>query len=190
MASSVEFAHKGVVLNACCMMDLFASRQIMSILKSLPVPVMVADYVRDREGLSVYREGQGEGADAYEKIEFEPLISAGVLSIASLIDEDEMECFTRLAASLEADGEAMSGALAIQRGWALGIDDPWCTSMFNMIAPDLPVLSTPMFLHYWAVRAKPPAAEIRAALQNVRRYARYRPDTQHPLYPWWQEHMR
>lgn len=189
MARRVEFAHKSVILNGCCLMDLYASRQIDSILESLPVPVMVAERVRGREVLRVHRQKPEDGAADYEKIELEPLISAGLLAIASLSSEDDELCFAWLAASLEDDGVATSGALALQRGWALGIDDSWSTSMFNKLAPDLPVLSTPLFLHYWVEQTKPPVAVIRTALQNVQRYARYKPNPQHPLHAWWQEQI-
>lgn len=189
MASRVEFAHKSVILNGCCLMDLYASRQIDSILESLPVPVMVAERVRDREVLRVHRQKPEEGAADDEKIELEPLISAGLLAIASLSSEDDELCFAWLAASLEDDSVATSGALALQRGWALGIDDSWSTSRFNKLAPDLQVLSTPLLLHYWVEQTKPPVAVLRTALQNVQRYARYKPSPQHPLYAWWQEQI-
>lgn len=186
MTSSVDIAPNGVILNACCVMSLYASGQMTSVLKALPGPIMITRYVLEQEVLRVYRATEESEAVPDEQIELAPFISAGLISSAPLASEEELKYFVELAKALGDDGEAWSGALAIQRGWALGIDDPRSSAIFNKIAPDLHVLSTPVFLHYWVDRTRPPPEMVRMALQNVERRAEYSPLPHHPLYTWWQ----
>ena len=100
----------------------------------------------------------------------------------------EIEAGTRvnLAAVLD-DGEAVTGAIAVHRNWAIATDDKAAIRVFNQMAPQLQIITTPELIKYWAEKCQPSAQTIHNCLQNIEVGARYRPGRQHPLYTWWQD---
>jgi len=170
---SIVFSRDGVILNACCLRNIYESGCMLAILAALPIPTMIAHIVY-RERLIV------------EHIDLQPLLNAGLLVVASLTTEVEEAKMVDLSVSLE-DDEATTAALALLRGRAIGVDGPATTMLLRQNLPDVQIVSTPILIQYWVERSRPPSRALRAALQNIHQGTGYAPPVHHPLYPWWQE---
>src|SRR5260221_7209095 len=105
-----------LLLDACCVINLFATQREAEILAALGQPVSVAAHVAYEEALYIYSGPPENVRQSKAQIQFEPLIESGLVTVASLAGEREQEMFVRLAAALD-DGEAMTAAIAIERGW-------------------------------------------------------------------------
>lgn len=179
-------AHDRLILDACCVINLFASARMGAILRAWPVAVVIADYVRDEEALVVRAGTEGSGLPA-EPIDLRPLIGEGVLEVTAL-EEAEAETFVTFAAAFGDDGEATTAALAVHRGWALATDDRGAINVLRRLAPQVPLVSTPEIIRHWAEAEAVPADRLREILANVRVRARYVPHAQHPHRGWWLAH--
>lgn len=189
MVESVVFPQEGVILNPCCLINLYASRYLSNILEALPVPAMVAAEVYEREILRVYGERIGEKGLISEQIEVQPLLDAGLLTAVWPSSDAEMASVIDFAFALKEDGEAFTAALALHRRWAIGVDDPRAASFLQRNVPHLQVLTTPQFVKQWTERTNPPSEIVRAALRNIERYAKYTIPLHHALYAWWKGYL-
>lgn len=68
-----------LVLDACCVINLFASRRLGEILAVLGRPIAVAAYVANEEALYIYGGPADNIRHTREEIELKPLIDANVL---------------------------------------------------------------------------------------------------------------
>jgi len=189
VVESVAFPDERVIFNACCLVNLCASRYFSSILEALPVPAMVAADIYQYEVLRVYSEGVGGEGLVYEPIELEPLLHTGLLVAVSPSSETEVVSVIELAATSGEDADAFTAALALSRHWAIGVDDSKAAAFFRRAAPRLQLLSTPQFVKHWAETADPSPETVRAALRNIQRYAKYAIPSQHALHGWWRSYL-
>lgn len=174
-----------IILDACVVLNLYASRRIAEILLALPVPCAVASYVRDREALMVGRHRSGPTADV-ESVDLYPLIKSGLLEVLDLHGDDENAHFIDLASSTGLDdGEAASGALAHSRGFIVATDDRAAISAFQRHDPPIPTRSTASILKQWAERAAVDGDTLKAALMEIRERANFEPGARDPLQAWW-----
>jgi hypothetical protein len=109
------------LLDACSLINLYATRQIEAILASHPDSFAVVDTVR-RESGYVFRGGNGPGATEQEPIDLGPLEAAGLLVALTAVSEAELLTYIDLLLEM-GDGEAMTGAVAIHRGLTVVTDD-------------------------------------------------------------------
>jgi hypothetical protein len=189
VVDSAAFSEEGVILNACCLINLYASRYLSSILEAFPVPAIIAAYVYEHEVLRVYGEGFGEEDLISEQIELQPLLDAGLLTMASPFSDAELTSVIDLVSSLKEDGEAFTAALALHRRWAIGIDDPKAAASFRRNVPHLHLLTTPVFVKHWTEKTDPSPETVRTVLRNIQRYAMYAIPRHHPLYTWWRGYL-
>ncbi len=179
----MHIRHSHVVLDACCVLNFCASGQFITILKSIPAQVVVAEVVREKELLTLQRlqDEENEGA-----IQFETAIRQGLLLVVDFESELEEETFVNYAFELGDDGESATCAIAIHRGWAVATDDKKAASFFQKEAPHLQVLSTLEIIKSWSEGGNFPSAELRTALRAIRTKGRYVPHRNHPLLGWWE----
>lgn len=170
MTRSIVFSRNGVILNACCLRNIYASGCMVAILEALPIPTMIARIVYEEQPLRILRENQ----------EREGFV------MASLTSEAEEAMMIDLAAVLE-DDEATTAALSQLRGRAIGVDGPATTALLRQYLPDIQIVSTPILIQHWIECSRPPSRALQAALQNIHQGTGYAPPVHHPLYPWWQE---
>lgn len=183
MATHLTFAHAGLILDACCIINLYATRRMEDILKAIPESVAIADYAREEVGW-IYRGPDSNVTRTRGKIDLQPFVELGLLTIVSLNSEPEQNTFVSFAVDLD-DGETVTGAIAVHRNWAIATDDKKATSFFINKAPHLQIISTPELIKYWVDTTHPSNEVVRVTLQNVWLRARYKPHDQHPLYEWW-----
>ena len=173
----------GIILDACCLLNLYASRQIEAILGTVPTRFAAAEAAA-AEVLYVRYGGGGQDADKREHVDLQPLIRVGLLDILSLETEGEKASFVLFAAELD-DGEAMTCALAVHREAAVATDDRKAIRVLSSVATHVRVHTTVSLLKRWAEIEQPAAATLKRALTDVRERASFVPGRHDPLLPWW-----
>ena len=175
----------GIILDACCLLNLYASRQIEAILRAIPVRFAVSEAAA-AEVLYVLHGGGGQDARRREHVDLQPLIRAGLLDILSLETEVEKASFVRFAAEL-ADGEAMTCALAVHREADVATDDRKAIRVLNSVAPHVRVHTTASLLKWWAETEQPSERILKRVLTDVQERANFVSGRHDPLLPWWRD---
>jgi len=184
LSSDLTFSHNHLILDACCIINLYASRRLGEILTALPGSTTVSDYVY-RESGWVYDGPDDNARQTKAPINLQPFIQAELLSLVSIDSEAERSKFIHFAAHLD-DGESCIGAIAVCRNWAVATDDKKAINLFYREAPDLQIVSTLELVKYWVDTTQPSVDTVRTALRNIRLRANYKPGAKHILYDWWQ----
>jgi hypothetical protein len=185
LSSQLHIAHNCIILDACCIINFYASGRMGDILASIPPSVTVAAYVRYHEARAVYT---ADGSGAQEAIDLDPYVDQGLLRVVDLETAAENGNYINFAANLGDDGEAITGAIVVERNWAIGTDDGAATKFFRQRCPQLQIISSLELLKHWAEAAQVGATELGQALRLVRIRGKYQPHTRHLLYDWWQAH--
>jgi len=180
------FLQDCVILDACCIINLYASGRMGDILRSLASSAAVAAYVRDEETIRIY-SGSSEQAKKYEMINLEPFIACNLLTIVSPESRAENNTFVRFAATL-GNGEAVTGAIALHRNWSICSDDRKAVAFFARNTPHLQLISTLELVKHWVDTSDVSFAIVHEALHNMRIQARYAPIANHKLYGWWKRY--
>jgi hypothetical protein len=181
------FSQDGIILNACCVRNIYASGVAASILTALPIPAMIAAIVVEHVPLRIFQPGHAQEKVVHRPIDLQPLLDAGALTLASLSSEEEEIAMLFLAAKLGTDGLAATAALARQRKWAIGVDGPAAIGLIRQHLPDLQIVSSSLLIQYWIGQSQPPNQVLRAALWNMHQGARYVPPDHDPQSHWWKE---
>lgn len=171
-----------LLLDACCVLNLFATDRMGEILRATPHLCAIAQKV-EQEALFVLRGGQGPDASDRIAVDLQPLYAAGLLTILSPT-ATELADYVNFAAELD-DGEAMTCAVAVHRGTAVASDDRKARRVLGRVAPQLQLLGTLDLVRAWATGGPIGADALRAVLTNVRDRASYQPGRAHPLRSWW-----
>jgi hypothetical protein len=172
-----------VILDACCLLNLYASRHMLAILQILPMRFVIAE-AAGKESLFVYRGGQGPDAQTPEAVDLAPAFNSGLLTVVSIDTETEGEDYLAFAADLD-DGEAMSCAIAKHRGYAIATDDRKALSLIRRGAPQIQVFTTMSLLKQWADATEPELVRLREVLTAIRQRGRFFPPASDPLRPGW-----
>jgi hypothetical protein len=154
------------------------------VLKSVPKSVAVAAFVSEKEALWTYSGPHDDVRQDRKKVDLRPFVDAGWLKMVKIASAAEVEDYVNFAAKLD-PGEAVTGAIAINRNWAIGVDDKRARSLFQREAAHLQLVYTLELVKYWADTTNPPFEVIASALKNIRTRAIYEPGSNHPLYSWW-----
>jgi len=183
----MEIKHSHVILDACCVLNFFASGNFLEILKAIPTSVAVTEVVRKQELKTFQRleDEENEGA-----IQLETAIRHGLIEIVDFESEKEEETFVNYAFELGDDGESATGAIAVHRGWAIATDDKKATSFFRQDAPHLQIISTLDCIKYWSEVTNLDRAKLHIVLKNIRVKGRYMPPRNHLLFTWWESMMK
>jgi hypothetical protein len=172
-----------VLLDACCVLNLFASGQVDAILASLPFRIGIAERAAT-EALYLRRGGEGDDADERIAIDLQPLVEGGVVEILTVDTEAEIATYVTLATQLD-DGEAMTCALALHRDCAVATDDRKAIRLLVSLTPPIEVLTTSILLKMWADTPGVADAVVRQALLDIRERARFLPGRHDSLKSWW-----
>lgn len=172
-----------ILLDACCVLNLYATGQMAAILRALPWRFAVADRVAT-EALYIRRGGAGEDADERDPVDLGPLIARGLLEVLRLETEEEAATFVGFAAQLD-DGEALTCALALHRGGMVGTDDRKAWRVCGGQAPPLEVYSTAALIEAWAEGQRIASGVLARVLTDIRERARFIPGRRDPLLSWW-----
>ena len=172
-----------VILDACGILNLYASGRFLSILTTLANEWYLPSAVEKES--QKYRQPDPEDPEKLivVPIDLLPAINGGVLTRCDCDSDEEIELYLQIAARISDDGESMGLAIAKCRGWSVLTDD----KKARKIAAELRVnaLSTTEIMKQWAESVKPGAAELSATLAAIERFANYVPARSAANYDWW-----
>jgi predicted nucleic acid-binding protein len=177
-----------ILLDACCLLNLYATRCREEILTVVEGRFAVVERVA-AEALYTRRGGSGEDADEKDAVDMGQLIARGLLEVLTVETAEEAASYVGFAAELD-DGEAMTCALALHRGAAVATDDRKALRLLASRAPQIRVRSTTQLIKEWAEGAHVLPGELRNVLIDVRQRARFAPGRHDPLHAWWDAAMQ
>jgi hypothetical protein len=176
------------VLDACSLVNLYATRRIAEILGAVPIDFCVCEYVLRNEATYILSSSPTDGAEAKEPIDLSAVIAKGLLDTVTL--DSDAEAATYISLSMEVDdGEAQTISVAAHRGMGVVTDDRLARNLITNRAIAPLVLTTGEVLQLWAGEANASDAEIREALSNVEVGGRFRPPRNDPAYGWWRNYV-
>lgn len=174
-----------VLLDACSLINLYATRRIDTILAASPDRFGIVDIVKGESGY-VLRGGVGSDANDREPIDLLPLERAGLLTTLSAETDDELRTYVELKREMD-DGESMTGAVAIHRGHKVITDD---LKALRVLGERGVTCGTSLdLIKGWAEHENISRDALPTVLLNVRQRARYTPHRGHHLRAWWDELM-
>ncbi|MCT7952894.1 hypothetical protein NG798_24140 [Ancylothrix sp. C2] len=162
-----------LLIDSCCMLNLCSSGQLLNILQVIPAQVAIVQEVKQ------------ELQKIENAIDFETAITEGLLLTVDFESEAEEEAFVNYAAYLD-DGEAATGAIAINRGWAMATDEKKATKFFTQESSSLKIISTLDIIKYWSEVANIEQLTLNYVLNQIRVKGHYIPHRNHPLRSWWE----
>lgn len=174
--------HDCLLLDACCAINLFATSYAGEILVAFAQPIAIAQFVVERELLDLAAVLPSDKSSVSEH-----LAKIGIVTVA-MLEEDE-EQFLVLASQLD-DGEAITAAIAMTRGWAIATDDRRVPSVLAKAGVVMRVVTTPELVKHWVEHTQIDRLLLRSVLGDIETKARFRPWRSHPLYTWWQASIR
>ena len=116
------------------------------------------------------------------------MVRLGLVLVVRLQKPEEIITFVDFAALVD-DGEAVTGALALHRGYSLATDDRKARRVLRERAPTVSQVSTLELLKEWADIGAVPVIELRAAMNLIQQSASFLPGGRESLYWWWQSIM-
>jgi len=173
-----------VLLDACSLLNLYATGHFERILRESDFRFAVVDYVMRTEALHVLKGGAGPDAGERVGVDLQPAVDAGLLAVVEVTGTAEAETFLDLAIHLD-DGEARTLAISSNRGWAVATDDRKARRIAAIAAPEVPLWGTLELVKRWAERTGLSSTEIRDILLNIRERGNFVPGKQDTLLPWW-----
>ena len=173
-----------LVLDASCLLNLYATGCLREIALAIGPQFEVADYVLEHEAIYTWQTDSTGAREEAVPVDLAPLVAAGLLHVVRLEHPDEQATFVSLAALVD-DGEAATGALAFHLGCSVATDDRKAQRVFGEVMPDVPVVSTLELMKLWADGSQIPLDELRAAMDAMRDRASYVPSSRDPLFEWW-----
>jgi len=176
------FSHKCIILDACCIINLFASGQMKAILEAIPKNLAVAAYVKEHEAKVIYEDNKPV------QIDLHPFITARLLRLVDIESDVEANLYVNFSQVLD-DGEAITGAIALNRNWAVATDDAKSMKFFQRSTSRIALVSTLDLVKYWADTKKPSKSTVQETLLQLRLRGTYEPHRTHPLKGWWQQYQ-
>ncbi len=177
-----------LLLDASCLLNLYATGRLREIAATLPYQLGVSDYVLERGALYTWIPDPAGAGERKEPVDLSPLVDEGLFHVLRLEHTEEEVTFVDLAASID-DGEAITGALAFHRGCSVATDDRKAHRVLQEHVPTVALVSTLELLKLWVEEALIPDTELQAAMMSMKSWASYKPGARDPLYTWWQEIM-
>lgn len=184
-----------VLLDACCLINLFGAGRAEEILAALPYRFAVARYVVEQEVLEIEKEPEagspeGEGRQPLRPL-LADLVAKRVLEELDVATGEEEAELVRFAMELD-DGEAHTCALAIVRGARVATDDRKAIRVLRQAwhrrgeTAD-PVLRTSDLLFSWARAQDVADRELSRMVHSIATRARFLPPKDDPHRERWME---
>lgn len=171
-----------LILDACAVINLYATREMERILVANAGTHTICDVVQN-EAQYVRRGGQGQDARDLERIDLDPLLRAGTLTVLSASNEEEFGSFIDMVGLGLHEGEAMSGAIALHRDGIVVTDDRPATARLQQTG--VKTTSALELVKRWTEGERVTGDMLADVLVCIRERARYVPAISHPLRNWW-----
>ena len=173
-----------LLLDASCLLNLYATGYLREIAAAIDMRLQVARYVLEHEAIYTWALSVESGHDEPVPVDISPLIADGLIHVIDLERTAEQATFVELAALVD-DGEAVTGALAFHRGCAVATDDRKARRIFGERIPSVQLVSTLELLKLWADVGHVADTDLRTAMIAMRSGASYIPRSRDPLFEWW-----
>ena len=182
--SSATSPRGRLLLDASCLLNLYATGRMRDIAASTGYQFEVADYVLRYETLYVLQTNPEGTGEERIPVDLDSLLEEGLLHVVELGGGDVLFSFVQLASQID-DGEAATGALALHRDCSVAIDDRKARRVMGEVMPDVALVSTLELMRLWSEKLSVSAGELREALMAMQAGASYVPGRRDPLYGWW-----
>lgn len=178
-----DSAKAPIVVDACVVINVAASRVMPSIFSALARPIYVCEHVAKYEALRIRSDTNQNG---YETIDLDSLIESGTINLTAPTTNREKDLVLQLASEGLDNGESHCIAVAASRGWAIATDDRKAIACLQRL-PEFngEVLQTVDIVNAWAHTPQQTGAEIKRVVCQIESCANFRPPNAHPLTPWW-----
>jgi len=173
-----------LLLDASCLLNLYATGRLREIAEVLPCQLCVAGYVAEQEALYVRRAGPTDAEEVRIPVDLSSLYEDGLMQLMCLENLTEEATYVNIAAHLD-EGEAITGALAFHRGCSVATDDRKARRVLGQLDPAVKLVSTLQLLKRWEEEAAVPQDELRRAMADMQSGAIFIPGARDPLYQWW-----
>ena len=177
-----------LVLDASCLLNLYATGRMREIALAVPMQLEVAEYVLESEVVYTWQTDSSGTREEAVPVDLTPVVSEGLIHVVKLEHPDDQETFLALAALVD-DGEATTAALALGRGCSVATDDRKARRVFGDLMPEVRLVSTLELLKLWADESQVPRAALRGAMSSMTRSASYAPSSRESLFEWWNSIM-
>lgn len=182
LALSKLSEHDCIILDTCSVLSIYATGQMQQILSAMSISTAIAEYVLNEEVKWIYSDdGLGK-----VNVDLNPLISSGTLSVIELTPDEE-ETSVNYMVSNE-DGEAITGAVAFHRNWAVATDEKKTIAFLKSLVPHIEVFTTPEILKHWVDTTSASFEDVCIAIRNIEKRRGYKIAKNHPLKAWWLRH--
>lgn len=174
------------ILDACVLINLLASGEAEPVLRAALRESLVCAAVR-RESIYLRTD---DPHSPLEPADISPLVELGLIKLCDVEGEEEARLYVDYASALD-DGEAMSLAIALSRGFDLATDERKARRLF-LEAAGAPkrLVSTSQLMRGWAEKDRVTAGRLKAALLRIEERARYQPPSTDVNYKWWNSACR
>ena len=173
-----------IILDASCLLNLYATGFLREIASAIDVRLEVADYVLEYEAIYTWLPSGTDGDEESVPLDLSPLMAEGLIHAIGLENPVEQVTFVELATLVD-DGEAVTGALAFHRRCSVATDDRKARRVFGERIPSVRLVSTLDLLKLWADIGRATDADLRTAMIAMRSGASYIPSNRDPLFEWW-----
>lgn len=172
---------QGIILDACCVINLFASGLMEEILRTYPVQIFVSKYVKEQEAQRIIFI-DGDENQKNVPIDLSNLIENKCVEVVD-IDSLVMNQMIVLAQQgLQGMGEKITVSIAFIHNWGVGTDDKHVIKTLGKLAPKIPIITTLDFVCYWAEKSNVTGEIVKDVLNKIRLSANYEPSPNHPQY--------
>jgi len=162
-----------VSVDTCTLLNILASGVARRLFSHLSAECIIADAV-SRESLFLRSRMSGSPA---ERIDLSPLLSEGILKVCQADTPQEEALYVQLASDLD-DGEALSLAISVTRGYGFATDDRKAARLAKSLGL-VKIYTTPDIVSSCS------DIDYREVLTAIEFRARFYPAADHPLHPWW-----
>jgi predicted nucleic acid-binding protein len=196
-----------VVLDACCVINLYAAGKILTTSSSRPkshprrktarpgsasrateptldFKLHLPAKVKEEARYILQPDKDDESKLVKIEIDLAPIIHAGFLNECELEGEEETAQFVQMAARLD-DGEAVCFAIARIRRWLLATDERLTERLAKQYG--VSIITTPELVKHWADKTRASEEEVAGVLWNIQTYAHYFPRKSLPMHSWWMD---
>lgn len=194
MASSPEPEGDLVLLDACCLINLFATGCTEEVLRALPHRWAVARYVVEEEVLEITLEDGDESSSSDRgRVPLHPLLAElvgkRILEEFDISSPEEEAELVRFATELD-DGEAHTCALAVVRRGRVATDDKKAIRILRSVwkghgQESEPVLRTSELLFSWAGAQGIGESDLVRIVRAIARRASFFPPKDDPYFERW-----
>jgi hypothetical protein len=171
------------VIDACCLIDLFASEKMEEVLRASGFTCHLPSAVQSEVRYRRQHDPSQPGKTVNVPVDLSGLISSGVFTVSDPQNQQEIDKFIHYAAIFRSDGEAMCLALAEQRKWFVATDDR--KAIRDAQQASLTVVSCPELVKAWADATRPDQAALKKVLEDIQVLAQFKPNHTMPEYQWW-----